>query len=265
MHLTQMFVHPLKSGRGIAYSRAFAAYEGLLHDREWLLVDEKNQFMTARTFPQMVKIEIELIPGGALFKFPGMSPMLALPTLHTKPVETSVWKDDFVAWEGDPRADEWFSQALGLPCKLLWLGRPSARAQKTTSHPLSFADGYPYLLINQASVEEVNEHLATPVTARNFRPNLVIEGATAYEEDEWKRVRIGSVEFAVAKPCTRCILTTVDPERGEKRSDNEPLKTLASTRKRSEGICFGLNLVAINEGIVNIGDEFEVLETNIAF
>lgn len=265
MQLNQLFIHPLKSGRGIEYSRAFASFQGLLHDREWLLVSEEGQFMTARSYPQMVRIEIVLIPGGALFKYPGQSPILALPTQYTTEVETTVWDDTFLAYHGESRIDNWFSAAMGTPCKLLWLGKTASRQQKELAQGLSFADGYPYLLVNQASLTDLNAQLSSPVDIRNFRPNLLISGATAYEEDEWKQIRIGEVIFEITKPCSRCILTTVDPMTGEKRADGEPLKTLIKSRQLLEGICFGVNLRACNEGVVQIGDSLEVLETNIVF
>ena len=188
-------------------------------NREWLLVTESGEFMTARTdFPQMVRIEIDLIPGAALFKFPGVDPVLALPTMYATPMKTAVWKDGtFEAYHGDAEGRCLVRQALATPCKLLWLGRKSARPQKNNAlAPMSFADGYPYLLLNQASLDDLNQQLVQPVDLRNFRPNLVIAGAGSYEEDDWKRIRIGAVEFEVAKPCTRCILTTVDPDQGVK-------------------------------------------------
>lgn len=265
MQLSQMFVHPLKSGRGIEYTRAFASQQGLLHDREWLLVTEDGRFMTARAFPQMVKIETDLIPGAALFKFPGHGSRLALSTLYTTPVETAVWDDSFVAYHGDPLVDAWFSEALATPCRLLWLGKVSGRQQVDQSAGLSFADGYPYLLIGEASLAELNQQLEHPVSMRHFRPNLVVKGSSAFEEDEWKRIRIGEVEFEINKPCSRCILTTVDPVTGEKNPDSEPLKTLIHTRQLPEGICFGVNLTACNEGVLQLGDQLEVLETNLEF
>ena len=229
------------------------------------MVSENGQFMTARGFPQMVRIEIDLIPGAALFKYPGQPPILALPTMYSREVETTVWGDTFLAYHGDTRVDNWFSAALGTPCKLLWLGKNASRLQKDLEQGLSFADGYPYLLVNQASLTALNQQLTTAVGIRNFRPNLVINGDYAYEEDEWKRIRIGEVTFEITKPCSRCILTTVDPETGVKSQDGEPLKTLIKSRQLPEGICFGVNMRACNEGIVQIGDSLEVLETNIVF
>ncbi|BEV72345.1 MULTISPECIES: MOSC domain-containing protein [unclassified Paludibacterium] len=265
MRLANLFVHPLKSGRGIEYTRAFADQQGLLHDREWLLVDGSGAFMTARTHPAMVRIEIDLIPGAALFKTADRAPVLAMMTVYDEPVECQVWGDHFVAYHGDERVDAWFSDYLGEPCRLLWLGQQPTRSQKDQEAALSFADGYPYLLVNQSSLEALNGLLAKPVTVRHFRPNLLISGAAAYEEDDWLRIRIGEVLFEVTKPCSRCVLTTVDPDTGVKDEQNEPLKTLIRTRQLAEGICFGSNLRALNAGLIYVGDEVEVLESRYSF
>jgi hypothetical protein len=265
MHLTDIFVHPLKSGRGVRFSRAFAGYSGFLHDREWLVVDADGKFITARTHPKLVCVRGELLPGAIQFSCQGMPAIIALPGMFNAQVETQVWDDDFIAYHGDERLDRWFGTLLDCKCRLLWLGQRPTRRQKGNDNPLSFADGYPYLLASETSLAELNGNLAKPVTMRHFRPNLVISGAGAYEEDEWKRIRIGKVEFELPKLCSRCVLTTVDPDHGSKDPDGEPLKTLIRTRQLPEGICFGVNMVAQNEGIVAVGDEVEVLETHYTF
>lgn len=265
MQLEAIYVHPLKSGRGIAYSRAYAAIPGLLHDREWLVVGEDGKFLTARSHPQLVRVRIDLVPGAALFHYADLRPVMALMTCYHTPVECQVWHDSFVAYHGDPRVDDWFSQVLQQPCRLLWLGAKPNRLQKDEAQGLTFADGYPYLLLNQSSLQALNQQLARPVNARHFRPNLVISGAAAYEEDDWLRIRIGAVSFAITKPCSRCVLTTVDPDSGVPDADNEPMKTLIRTRQLPEGICFGANLRALNEGVIQEGDSVEVLESRYPF
>ncbi|WP_024301242.1 MOSC domain-containing protein [Pseudogulbenkiania sp. MAI-1] len=265
MQLASMFVHPLKSARGIAYERAYASWQGLLHDREWLLTDESGGFITARDYPQLVNVRCSLIPGGILFQAPGHPLVTALATEFDSPTPASVWKDHFTAYHGSARADDWFSRYLGIPCRLLWLGRHSQRQQKTNDQALSFADGYPYLLVNEGSLNELNGQLTQPVTTRHFRPNLVVSGPLPYEEDDWQVVRIGSVVFDVAKPCTRCTLTTVNPDTGTPSADGEPMATLIKTRQLPEGICFGVNLVPRNEGILQLGDSLEVLELRYTF
>jgi uncharacterized protein YcbX len=261
MQLINMFTHPLKSARGIELTRAFAGYRGLLHDREWLLVRSTGEFMTARSFPQILHLTINLIPGGVIFSYPGRSPICAIPGQYDRPVRTCVWKDTFIAYHGEDRLDHWMSEALGQDCQLLWIGQKPNRTLPSHTYGLSFADGFPYLLINQASLAQLNSLLAQPVSERHFRPNLVISGTDAYQEDQWKRIRIGAVEFEISQPCTRCVLITIDPESTRKSKDGEPLKTLSQTRKTQQGVCFGVNMVALNQGIIQRGDTLEILET----
>ncbi|MCD4483627.1 MOSC domain-containing protein [Chromobacterium vaccinii] len=265
MHLSAMFVHPVKSCRGIAFDRAYAGKLGLLHDREWLLVSPDGQQITARTHPQLVTVRAELLPGGVLLHRAGKPPIFAMATAYTRPHPAQVWKDGFQAWHGDERVDAWFADVLGCECRLLWLGAQSNRPFKGGPETMSFADGYPFLLVNQASLDDLNRQLPEPVTLRHFRPNLVVSGAYPWEEDDWQVIRIGELEFDVMKPCARCVLTTVDPDLGEKRADGEPLQTLVRTRRLDEGVCFGMNLRARNEGVLELDAPVEVLEQRYSF
>ncbi|QEL57599.1 MOSC domain-containing protein [Chromobacterium paludis] len=264
MHLTAMFTHPVKSARGIATTRAYAGKLGLLHDREWLLVSPDGKQITARTHPQLLRVRVELMPGAILLHYPGKAPILAMTTVYTQAHPAQVWQDDFAARHGDIRVDAWFGDILEADCRLLWLGAQSQRPFLEDGQ-MSFADGYPYLLVNQASLDALNQQLAAPVTLRHFRPNLVVSGDYPWEEDEWQVIRIGEVEFDVMKPCTRCVLTTMDPELGVKREDGEPLQTLIRTRRLAEGVCFGMNLRARNEGVLELGAPLEILEQRYNF
>lgn len=266
MKLTELYIHPLKSARAIALSRAYADDTGLLHDREWLLTDPDGRFITARECPALLGIQVELIPGAALFRAPDTPLIAALSHEYRHPVECNVWKDRFAAWHGDARVDMWFSTVLGRPCRLVWLGTQSQRPQKGLQKPLSFADGYPYLLVNQASLDSLNQLLPNPVATRHFRPNLVIAGAGAYEEDDWTHLKIGGSVFEITKPCTRCVITTLDPDSGAPMPDGEPLRTLRRTRQSGDGICFGVNLRLLEgAGILNVGDDVQVVKGRYDF
>ena len=255
MHLSQLFIHPMKSSRGIDSQQATVTPRGFLHDREWLLASPDGQFITGREQPSLVKVDIAPDSHGALFQAPGQAPLTVRKNDFANAVNTTVWSDHFTAWHGDTAADAWFSAYLGQPCQLLWLGEQSSRQQHDGHEgTLSFADGYPYLLINRASLNDLNSQLAQPVSTRHFRPNLVVDADFPWEEDEWKRVRIGEVEFELTKPCSRCQFTTVDPDSGVTNPTGEPMLTLMRTRQLDEGVCFGINLVALNSGTVQVGD-----------
>ncbi|RQW25892.1 MOSC domain-containing protein [Rhodobacteraceae bacterium CH30] len=259
MPLTQIFIHPLKSCRGIESGRAFAGFSGFLHDREWLLATEDGGFISARTDPVLLTVSAEPWPGMMLFRAPGRPPIAACETRYTEAVAAEVWGDAFSAWHGDAALDAWFGALLGKPCRLLWLGAQSKRLRSQLEHPVSFADGYPYLLTNQASLAALNSELATPVSMRHFRPNLVVDGFAPWAEDQWKTLRIGAVVFDVAKPCARCVLTTLHPDSGQRSRDSEPLRLLGKRRRIDGEVLFGLNLVARTQGLINVNDAVEIL------
>lgn len=265
MRLASLYVHPLKSARGVHHARAFAAQAGLLGDRSWMLATPEGQFITARSHPLLTQVRVTPIPGALLLHAPGQPLRAAISAVYTQPVATEVWGDGFTAWHGDAQVDAWFSQYLGLACQLLFIGEQPARQQVTQPAPLGFADGFPFLLIGEGSLADLNQQLARPVSMRHFRPNLVIAGSAPYEEDDWTVIRIGPVVFDVVKPCTRCILTTVDPATGIAAADQEPLHTLMRTRQFDDGVRFGQNLAARNEGLLEEGMAVEVLETALAF
>lgn len=151
--------------------------------------------------------------------------------------------------------------------QLRWVGpQLTRRVKRHAGVPLSFADGFPYLLVNDASLRDLQQRCPAGVQVEQFRPNIVVSGAAAWEEDSWKVIRIGEVIFDVAKPCSRCIFTTVSPEKGQKHPSGEPLATLQTFRTAPDNgdVDFGLNLIARNSGVIRVGDEVEVLSTGPA-
>ena len=265
MALTQLFIHPLKSGRAQSPASAIVTPQGLKNDRVWLACTPDGQFLTARTKHSLLLVDsTDLGNGQWHFSAPGMPPLLLETASFCQRVPTTVWKSSFSALAGHAAANLWLSEYLGEAAQLLWLGE-STRVQKTGSDTLSFADGYPYLLISEASLADLNSRLAQPVSMRHFRPNLVINDGFAYEEDEWQTIRIGEVVFDIVKRCTRCILTTVDPDTATPAADRQPFDTLLAYRKIDNGVCFGVNAVARNSGTLHIGDAVEILESAVQF
>ncbi len=255
MKLVEITYYPVKSMRGISVGRAEIRPEGLPHDREWLLSSPDGHFMTARQFPQLLLWQAEPVSDGLKLTTPDGGSLTVYHNSFNRTGEVSVWKDTFAAHHGDERADAWLSGKIGTPCRLNWLGSRSTRLLDYSQTPLSFADGAPYLLANTASLQALNGSLETPVEMRRFRANLVFDGTEAYEEEGWKRIAVGTVAFELFKPCTRCVMTTVDLTSGEKHPQQQPLKTLAKTRKA----IFGVNMVALDTGSVAVGDKVEVL------
>ena len=180
---------------------------------------------------------------------------------------TEVWGNHFTARVAPAAINQWLSGFFSREMQLRWVGpQLTRRVKRHVDVPLSFADGYPYLLANEASLRDLQQRCPASVKMEQFRPNIVVSGAGAWEEDTWKVIRIGDVIFDVAKPCSRCIFTTVSLEKGQKHPSGEPLATLQTFRTAVDNgdVDFGQNLIARNSGVIRVGDEVEILATGPA-
>ncbi|MFC3023713.1 MOSC N-terminal beta barrel domain-containing protein [Vibrio zhugei] len=262
--LSHINVFPVKSVGGVSLSQAWVEKQGMSFDRRFMVAYPDGGMVTARRHPQMVTVRSALLPHGLIFSAPELSasPLtLRYDELGYDAVTTNVWKDTFTAYSTNDAANQWFSQVVGQPVQLLYTGEQSQRFREKVGHNVSFADGYPLLMISQGSLDELNRRSLETHSMSQFRPNLVVASSTPFIEDSWKRIRIGEVEFLSVKPCERCVMTTVDTTSGQFRDSQEPLKTLLRFRQNQNGGAdFGQNLVALNEGMISIEDDIEVLE-----
>ncbi|GLT17861.1 flavodoxin [Vibrio zhanjiangensis] len=260
--LSQINVYPVKSLGGITQSNCWVEKQGLMFDRRFMLALSDGSMITARKYPQMVTIQSSLTADGLIFIAEGKSPLkLRYAEFKMQETPAQVWKDSFIAYTTTDQANDWFSDVLNLRVELLFSGEQSNRIPEKVGHNVSFADGYPMLVIGQGSLDELNRRSPQQHSMDQFRSNLVVSTTEPFEEDSWKRIRIGDVEFEAVKPCERCIMTTVDVSKGELRETKEPLKTLSQFRANERGgVFFGQNLVAKNEGMIRQGDVVEVLE-----
>ncbi|MEJ2763412.1 hybrid-cluster NAD(P)-dependent oxidoreductase [Photobacterium sp. MCCC 1A19761] len=261
--LSQINVFPVKSIRGLSLSQAWVEKQGLSFDRRFMVAKPDGSMVTARKHPDLVKVTATLQPQGLTLSYPEMSPLvLKYEQFALNETDTQVWKDNFSAYTTTSRADAWFSHLLGEPVKLLFTGEQSNRVRPKIQQNVSFADGYPLLVISESSLQALNDRSTQRHSMDQFRTNLVVSGTEPFAEDSWKRIRIGEVEFEAVKPCARCIMTTVDPKTGQFNELKEPLATLLKFRADQSGdVFFGQNLVARNEGVIRAGDPVEVLET----
>lgn len=266
--LSSIHLYPIKSCAPWTRQEAVVEARGLAGDRRWMIVDADGRFVTARKHPQLVRIHAEPVAGhddGLLdLRAPGMPTLRLARPAATPRVAAVVWKDTVAAQSADTAADGWISAYLGFPARFVHMDtdcvRPVDPAYGRAGDRVSFADGYPLLLISQAALDALHARLETPVPMLRFRPSLVVAGTTPHAEDGWKRIRIGQAEFDVAKPCVRCVLTTVDIERGEFDRHGEPLRTLMTYRRTPKGVTFGQNLIPRRLGTLRLGDTVEVLE-----
>ena len=262
--LSTLHVYPIKSCAPLTPERAVVEALGLAGDRRWMIVDANGKFMTARKWPRMVLVRAQAVDGGIAVEAPGIAPCLvrAEPDPGARR-DVVVWGSTVSARRAEAEADAWISGFLGTDAHFVHMDetalRPVDPAYGRVGDRVSFADGFPLLLISQAALDALNAKLANPVPMLRFRPNLVVSGTDAHAEDRWKRVRIGAVEFDVVKPCTRCVLTTVDPALGAFDPSGEPLRTLLTYRRSSGGVTFGQNLIPRGHGTLQVGDAVDVL------
>jgi len=259
LELSSIHLYPIKSTAGMDVRSAGIDARGLRHDRRWMVVDSDNRFLTGRQAPRMVLVRPTPEGDGLHVDAPSMPSLKVLaPDGAGERLEVTVWDDVVDAACAGADSDAWFSEFLGRPVRLVMMDARSTRTVASADkHQVSFADGYPFLAISQASLDGLNARLATPISMQRFRPNLVIDGCDAHAEDQWQRIRIGGIEFEAAKPCTRCVFTTVDPLLGVRDPSGEPLRTLKSYRRTKEGITFGMNWIARGRGEIRVGDRVE--------
>lgn len=267
LSLSQLYRYPLKSGRGEALQRSAVDGLGLNGDRRWMLVETQNgRFLTQRLLPTMSLISALYDErGGLILNAPGMEPLsVAVPDPQQDLRGVTLWSDTLRVPDAGDAAADWFSTVLGRSCRLVQVPEQRARQVDTgyaqPGDRVAFADGFPLLLIGQASLDDLSQRVGQPLAMLRFRPNLVVSGAEPYAEDGWKRIRIGEVEFEVAKPCSRCIMITVDPQTGERAAEREPLATLRTYRQREGQVYFGQNLLPRGVGELQIGMSVQVLE-----
>lgn len=246
--LQGLFVYPVKSLAGIALREAEVQASGLQYDRQWMLVDERGVFVSQREIPEMALLGTAL-EAPLLTVFSRKNPEIRLqipleaPESELEPIEVQIWNDVCAARAYGTPYNRWFSEQLGFRLRLVFL--PDSTRRRTDGQyadsTVRFADGFPYLLIGQASLDALNGRLAQPLPMNRFRPNFVFGGGTPFEEDEWHTFRIGSQLFRCVKPCARCTIITID--QGNAGRSTEPLHTLSQFRRAGQKVLFGQNTV----------------------
>lgn len=270
LQLSEIWIYPVKSLAGIHLQEAKVTERGLENDRRWLLVDENGHFLTQRQFPQLALFQTA-IDATILTISHRKNNSEALkvnlsPTNYLKKVSVKVWDDTIDdALEVSEEANEWFSKALEMPTRLVYMPESSRREVDkkyaiTGNEITSFSDAYPFLVIGQSSLDDLNNRLKESVKMNRFRPNLVFKGGEAFEEEYWYEVQIGKATFWGVKPCARCIMTTINQESGEK-AGKDPLFTLSTYRKAGKRVLFGQNLLVTVLENIQIGDTIHVIST----
>jgi uncharacterized protein len=258
-----LHVFPVKSLRGIALARAEIGDRGFLHDRRFMVVDQEARFLTQRTLPRMALLAAVIDGERLRLEAPGVG-AIDVPLIPGggSPRTVVVWRDRCEALSLGEAPARWLTGYLGVRCELVYMPDETVRATDARfgEGRVGFADGFPFLVASLDSRAELARRGAD-VPIERFRANIVVEGAEPFAEDRWRRIRIGRVAFRVAKPCARCVVTTIDPALG-KASGSEPLRTLSAFRDSDEGVLFGMNLIHEGRGTIAVGDEVEVTEAS---
>ena len=257
-NVSGIYIYPVKSLGGISLHSSVVEERGLKYDRRWMLIDENNKFITQRTHPQMALLQVEISDDRLIIrqKQNKISPLnIPLNPNLNREITVQVWKDTVRTLIYDNDINNWFSEAIRFKCKLVYMPDSTKRKvdeQYAANKIVSFADGYPLMLIGEESLKDLNSKLTIPVPMNRFRPNIVFRGGAPFDEDNWKSFKIGDNSLKVVKPCSRCVIPTVDPETGIK--GKEPLKTLSTYREKEGKLLFGMNVVADCTGKIEIGD-----------
>jgi uncharacterized protein YcbX len=261
--LSEINIYPIKSLAGISLQSAIVEERGLKYDRRWVLVDETNTFFTQRDFPEMALTKVSVDKNGLILshKTKIVEPLLVpFDFEHSKKDQVVIWDDTVIGEFYNKKIDEWFSEIIGIKCHLVKMPESTKRVVDESyakNKIVSFADGYPFMIIGQSSLDDLNSRMEVSLPMNRFRTNFVFTGGKPFEEDNWKKFKVGEVLFEAVKPCARCVITTTDQETAE-RAD-EPLFTLSKFRKVNNKVMFGMNLICESSGKVSVNDKITLL------
>jgi len=262
LQLSELAIYPVKSLRQVSLRYTSVDRFGFSGDRRWMVVDSAGKFITQRQQASMSLIQVTLTGEGVILQAPDVSEMaVTIPTGRAN-ARVKIWKDECNVVDCGDDVAHWLSRFLGVQCRLVYFPDDEVRqvdlnyAQK--GDRTAFSDGFPILLLSQASLDDLNSRLETPIPMRRFRPNMVVSGCEPFAEDNWRSIRIGGLVFRVVKPCSRCVIPNIDPNTGERGT--EPTRTLVNYRRRDGKVYFGQNVIADSVGRLEVGMPVELLE-----
>jgi uncharacterized protein YcbX len=260
--ISQLVIYPIKGCAGIYLDQSMIGTYGLKGDRDFVIVDQSGQFLTQRQFPSMACIQPKITESGLLLYAPGMDPILLDKEMihYGSDISVSVWGESLQGADcGDTIAD-WFSTYLQFPCRLARRGKDFMRyvhsGTLTRTIQTSFSDSYPILLASEDSLFELEKRAGMSIPIDRFRANIIIRGMQPFAEDTWEEIKLSSYHFKKGKPCSRCIVTTIDQSTGIRMGD-EPLKTLHTFRKDPKGkVLFGVYIYPVIDQEITISRSF---------
>lgn len=229
--------------QGIELKEAQLCDYGLRYDRQWMLVDENNQFLSQRKLPHMAQFKTSITGSKLIVSHLNESIELDLTQISNADCEVTIWGDTVKASLESDTVNTWFSQQLMQPCKLVKLAKDQQRKVDSNyaknNENVGFADGFPLLVLSYESINLLNSKLSESININRFRPNIIINGLAAHEEDNIKAIQIGNITIQLAKPCSRCVIPSIDQTTGEKNKGVLP--ALVKYRKKDNQVFFGMN------------------------
>ena len=260
--VSSLSIYPVKSCREVSQNSSFVEDFGLQNDRRWMAPPPPPVMITQRKLSKMCLIQPELTASGLILNTSVMDPISINIPNHNKKCSVKVWADQCHAFDAGDEAANWLSHVLEKKCRLVYFPEDEIRQvdleYANKGDKTAFSDGFPLLIISQGSLDDLNQRLSSPIAMNRFRPNIVIDGCNPFAEDEWEKIRIGDITFRFVKPCSRCVIPSINIDTAER--EEEPIKTLLSYRKRDKKIFFGQNVIAESNGQINVGMPIEIID-----
>lgn len=263
--ISDLFIYPVKSTKGIQLESSNVENIGLEYDRIFAIVDAKNQVMTARENLKLLKFTTTISNSKLTMSFNGgEEKKLRIDNFKSHMITAKIFKDETVGQVIDDDINKWLTNNLGESSRLMIINTDKLRGMKEkyngrSTDKIAFSDMAPIHLVSEASLEALNAELDSPITIHQFRPNIVIKGCSAFEEDTWSQVMIGDCVFKNVIETARCNLITVNPKTAKRDPNQEPLRTLARMRTSNGKVNFGIYLVPIQLGMIKRGDQIVVV------
>ena len=246
--LSGLFIYPVKSARGIAQEHVRLTPLGLEWDRQWMIVDERGVFLTQRTHPQLARLVPRIEADALVLAAPELSELRVPLDAAGGALEVTIWADRVRAMTQGPHTDEWLSWAVGQPVRLVRVAQAMGRHANpkyagSPPAPISFPDGYPILVCNTASLDDLNTRLPAPIPMERFRPNLVLEGLPPWAEDRIDTLCFEGLTLKLVKPSVRCSIPSLDHVTGASSIDPLPVLKRFRFSRELRGVTFGENAV----------------------
>jgi uncharacterized protein YcbX len=279
LRVAGLFIHPIKSAAACSVDEAEVGELGLELDRRFMVVDEKGSFVTQRERPELALMRVRIEPDRLIASRPGAEPLVVPREPDGPRRRVRVWSDTCEAVDVGDEAARWVGALLGVAPRTDVPAGGRAETAGSTAFRLvympgsvvrrvdgryakcgervGFADGFPFLVLGQASVDDLGARLGAPVPVDRFRPNILVSGAPPYDEDRWERIAIGPVRLDLVKPCARCAIVDIDQQTGARGV--QPLRMLSKYRLVRGKPMFGVNAIHEGRGTIRVGDRVEVL------